>query len=163
MSRRKHVFSHFLFFLLFFSVFLCLSFLFLLFFYSAFLFLFPHLSLSLQSLTDPDTILPLSRIQECSDLAIINGCCDPFATVTMHYTNKKQESKRTKVKKKTTCPNFNETFIFEVIFSIASFLHIHLWHILSMMYCSWCDVTSTLNYWGTVLPEWIIKELIVHQ
>lgn len=106
------------------------------FFYSAFLFLFPHLSLSLQSLTDPDTILPLSRIQECSDLAIINGCCDPFATVTMHYTNKKQESKRTKVKKKTTCPNFNETFIFEVIFSIASFLHIHLWHILSMMYCS---------------------------
>ncbi|ROT82095.1 ras GTPase-activating protein 3 isoform X1 [Penaeus vannamei] len=53
------------------------------------------------------------KIQECSDLAIINGCCDPFATVTMHYTNKKQESKRTKVKKKTTCPNFNETFIFE--------------------------------------------------
>lgn len=56
----------------------------------------------------------LPRIQECSDLAIINGSCDPYATVTMIYTNKKQETKRTKVKKKTVTPHFDEVFIFEV-------------------------------------------------
>ena len=61
------------------------------------------------------TYISSIRIQECSDLAVINGSCDPFATVTCLYTNKKQESKRTKVKKKTTNPHFNEVFIFEVI------------------------------------------------
>ncbi|KAK3850079.1 hypothetical protein Pcinc_043192 [Petrolisthes cinctipes] len=53
------------------------------------------------------------KIQECSGLAIISGSCDPYATVTMLYSNKKQESKRTKVKKKTISPCFDETFIFE--------------------------------------------------
>ncbi|XP_069955565.1 ras GTPase-activating protein 3 isoform X4 [Cherax quadricarinatus] len=53
------------------------------------------------------------KIQECSDLAIISGSCDPFAIVTMLYTNKKQESKRTKVKKKTISPHFDEVFLFE--------------------------------------------------
>lgn len=55
-----------------------------------------------------------SRILECSDLAIINGSCDPFASVTMIYTNKKQETKRTKAKKKTISPHFDEVFLFEV-------------------------------------------------
>ncbi|XP_068236209.1 ras GTPase-activating protein 3 [Palaemon carinicauda] len=53
------------------------------------------------------------KMLECSDLAIINGSCDPFATVTMLYSNGKQEGKRTKVKKKTTSPHFDEVFIFE--------------------------------------------------
>ncbi|XP_045624845.1 ras GTPase-activating protein 3 [Procambarus clarkii] len=53
------------------------------------------------------------KIQECSDLAVISGSCDPFTIVTMLYTNKKQESKRTKVKKKTISPRFDEVFIFE--------------------------------------------------
>lgn len=55
-----------------------------------------------------------SRILECSDLAIINGSCDPLASVTMIYTNKKQETKRTKAKKKTVSPHFDEAFMFEV-------------------------------------------------
>ncbi|CAL4086485.1 unnamed protein product, partial [Meganyctiphanes norvegica] len=53
------------------------------------------------------------KIQECSDLSIVNHSCDPFATVTMLYKNKKQEVKRTRVKKKTICPQFDDTFIFE--------------------------------------------------
>jgi len=54
------------------------------------------------------------RIIECSELTIKNGSCDPFATVTVIYSNGKQISKRTKVKKKTASPRFNETFVFEV-------------------------------------------------
>ncbi|KYM80172.1 Ras GTPase-activating protein 3 [Atta colombica] len=53
------------------------------------------------------------RIIECSELTIKNGSCDPFATVTVIYSNGKQISKRTKVKKKTASPRFNETFVFE--------------------------------------------------
>lgn len=54
------------------------------------------------------------RVIECSELTIKNGSCDPFATVTVIYSNGKQISKRTKVKKKTSSPQFNETFVFEV-------------------------------------------------
>lgn len=54
------------------------------------------------------------RVIECSDLTIKNSSCDPFATVTVLYSNGKQISKRTKVKKKTSSPYFNETFVFEV-------------------------------------------------
>ncbi|XP_046393284.1 GTPase-activating protein isoform X1 [Ischnura elegans] len=53
------------------------------------------------------------RITECSDLTIKNGSCDPFATVTLCHPNTKQESKKTKVKKKTVCPRFDEVFSFE--------------------------------------------------
>lgn len=51
---------------------------------------------------------------ECSELTIKNGGCDPFATITVIYSNGKEISKRTKIKKKTVSPYFNETFIFEV-------------------------------------------------
>lgn len=54
------------------------------------------------------------RVIECSELTIKNSSCDPFATVTVIYSNGKQISKRTKVRKKTSSPYFNETFIFEV-------------------------------------------------
>ncbi|XP_069689652.1 ras GTPase-activating protein 3 isoform X2 [Periplaneta americana] len=54
------------------------------------------------------------RLIECSDLTIKNGSCDPFATVTMCYSNSKQESKRTKVKKKTVSPHFDEVLVFEL-------------------------------------------------
>ncbi|KAB7493725.1 Ras GTPase-activating protein 3 [Armadillidium nasatum] len=35
-------------------------------------------------------------IKECSDLAVINGSCDPYATITMIYANQKEETRRTK-------------------------------------------------------------------
>ncbi|KAK6644718.1 hypothetical protein RUM43_000987 [Polyplax serrata] len=54
------------------------------------------------------------RLLECSDLTLKGGSCDPFATVTMVYSNGKQDSKRTKVKKKTNSPKFDETFTFEL-------------------------------------------------
>ncbi|XP_063977127.1 GTPase-activating protein isoform X2 [Diachasmimorpha longicaudata] len=53
------------------------------------------------------------RVIECSELTIKNGGCDPYATVTVNYSNGKQISKRTKVKKKTVSPYFDETFVFE--------------------------------------------------
>jgi C2 domain. len=56
------------------------------------------------------------RLIECSDLTIKNGNCDPFAIVTMCYSNSRQESKRTKVKKKTVSPHFDEALVFEVSF-----------------------------------------------
>lgn len=57
----------------------------------------------------------LVRIVECSDLAIINGACDPFAVVSLCCNSLgKQETKRTKVRKKTVNPQFDETFTFEL-------------------------------------------------
>ncbi|XP_023709335.1 GTPase-activating protein isoform X3 [Cryptotermes secundus] len=54
------------------------------------------------------------RLIECSDLTIKNGNCDPFANVTMCYSNSKQESRRTKVKRKTVSPHFDEVLVFEL-------------------------------------------------
>ncbi|XP_063224525.1 GTPase-activating protein isoform X2 [Bacillus rossius redtenbacheri] len=54
------------------------------------------------------------RLIECSELTIKNGACDPFATVTMCYSNGKQEVRRTKVKKKTISPQFDEVIVFEL-------------------------------------------------
>ncbi|KAG8237572.1 hypothetical protein J437_LFUL003296 [Ladona fulva] len=53
------------------------------------------------------------RLIECSDLTIKNGSCDPFATVIVSHPSTKLESKKTKVKKKTVCPKFDEVFTFE--------------------------------------------------
>ncbi|MPC27319.1 Ras GTPase-activating protein 3 [Portunus trituberculatus] len=65
------------------------------------------------------------KILESSDLAVINGSCDPFASVTMVYTNRKQEMKRTKAKKKTISPCFDETFRFEYNFPYIELLDSH--------------------------------------
>lgn len=59
-------------------------------------------------------IIIFCRIIECSELTVKNSGCDPFATVTVNYSNGKQVLKRTKIKKKTVSPYFNETFVFEV-------------------------------------------------
>lgn len=67
------------------------------------------------------------RIIECSELTIKNGSCDPFATVTVIYSNGKQISKRTKVKKKTASPRFNETFVFEVRKCIISAYSLYMY------------------------------------
>lgn len=72
------------------------------------------------------------RIIECSELTIKNGSCDPFAIVTVIYSNGKKISKRTKVKKKTASPYFNETFVFEVrtcifsAYSLCRCMHIQM-------------------------------------
>jgi len=56
------------------------------------------------------------RLNEACELAITNGNCDPFADVTVRYTNDKTETQRTKVKKKTNSPVFDEAFAFTVMF-----------------------------------------------
>jgi Ras GTPase-activating protein 3 len=55
------------------------------------------------------------KVSECSDLTLSNGCCDPFATVAVKFTSGKIETRRTKVRKKTNSPAFNESFTFEVL------------------------------------------------
>ncbi|XP_076324163.1 ras GTPase activating protein 1 [Tachypleus tridentatus] len=54
------------------------------------------------------------RVIECNDLTIINGACDPYAAVSIFYSSSKQETKRTKVRKKTICPQFDEVFYFDI-------------------------------------------------
>ena len=58
------------------------------------------------------------RIIECSDLPVTNGACNPYAVVTVNYgkVKSREEVKRTNVKKKTICPQFEETFFFDVRF-----------------------------------------------
>ncbi|XP_030766634.1 GTPase-activating protein isoform X2 [Sitophilus oryzae] len=52
------------------------------------------------------------KVSECLDLTLKNGACDPYALVCVTYTNGKRLSKRTKVRKKTTNPQFEEEFSF---------------------------------------------------
>ncbi|XP_063697126.1 GTPase-activating protein [Culicoides brevitarsis] len=61
--------------------------------------------------TKPRIILKLT---ECIDLARKNGSCDPYAVVTAFYSNKRKVVKRTKVKKKTVNPAFNEIMCFDL-------------------------------------------------
>lgn len=53
------------------------------------------------------------RVVKCEDLTLKNGACDPCAFVTVVYANGKSVVKRTKVRKKTVSPVFNETFCFD--------------------------------------------------
>lgn len=53
------------------------------------------------------------RVLECSELTLKNNTCDPYALVTVTYSNGKKSTKRTKVRKKTVNPQFEEVFIFE--------------------------------------------------
>jgi hypothetical protein len=56
------------------------------------------------------------RLLECADLSVKNGACDPYATITLLFSNSRRESRKSRIKKKTTSPIFDETFIFEVGF-----------------------------------------------
>ncbi|XP_023678212.1 ras GTPase-activating protein 2 [Paramormyrops kingsleyae] len=54
------------------------------------------------------------RIIECQGLPLVNGqSCDPYATVSL-VGPARSDQKKTKVKKKTSNPQFGETFYFEV-------------------------------------------------
>uniref|UniRef100_A0A8C5H597 RAS p21 protein activator 2 n=1 Tax=Gouania willdenowi TaxID=441366 RepID=A0A8C5H597_GOUWI len=59
-------------------------------------------------------VLWLFRIIECKELPLISGQnCDPYATVSL-VGPARSDQKKTKVKKKTSNPQFDETFFFEV-------------------------------------------------
>ncbi|XP_028320374.1 ras GTPase-activating protein 2 isoform X3 [Gouania willdenowi] len=54
------------------------------------------------------------KIIECKELPLISGQnCDPYATVSL-VGPARSDQKKTKVKKKTSNPQFDETFFFEV-------------------------------------------------
>ncbi|XP_076662029.1 ras GTPase activating protein 1 [Halictus rubicundus] len=72
-----------------------------------------HLELALQPQIGHAQSKLTVRVIECSELTVKNGGCDPYATVMVIYSNGKQIIKRTKTKKKTVTPYFNETFVFE--------------------------------------------------
>ncbi|CAH1105681.1 unnamed protein product [Psylliodes chrysocephalus] len=79
----------------------------------------------------------LVQVVRCLDLTLKNGSCDPYALVCVTYTNGKSVSKRTKVRKKTTSPQFDEIFAFsnydgkdtmcEGDAEICE-LHVSMWH-----------------------------------
>uniref|UniRef100_A0A8B9GLM4 Ras GTPase-activating protein 2 n=1 Tax=Amazona collaria TaxID=241587 RepID=A0A8B9GLM4_9PSIT len=76
-----------------------------------------HLELKLNELiTDNGSVCQqlVVHIKECHGLPLINGQnCDPYATVSLVGPSR-NDQKKTKVKKKTSNPQFNETFYFEV-------------------------------------------------
>uniref|UniRef100_A0A452S6D6 RAS p21 protein activator 3 n=1 Tax=Ursus americanus TaxID=9643 RepID=A0A452S6D6_URSAM len=72
-----------------------------------------HLELRLSEvITDTGVVCHklATRILECQGLPIVNGQCDPYATVTLAGPYRQ----KTKVKKKTNNPQFDEVFYFEV-------------------------------------------------
>lgn len=54
------------------------------------------------------------RVLECSELTTKNGQCDPYAQVTLLYSNGRRVERRTKSKKKTVNPQFDEIFCFDL-------------------------------------------------
>ncbi|KAM4695557.1 ras GTPase-activating protein 2 [Discoglossus pictus] len=75
-----------------------------------------HLELKLNELiTDNGSVQQLMvHILECEGLPLVNGqSCDPYAAVSLVGPSR-NDQKKTKVKKKTSNPQFNETFYFEV-------------------------------------------------
>uniref|UniRef100_A0A8C9W284 Ras GTPase-activating protein 3 n=1 Tax=Scleropages formosus TaxID=113540 RepID=A0A8C9W284_SCLFO len=54
-----------------------------------------------------------ARVLECQGLPIVNGQCDPYAAVSLLGPTR-SEAKKTKVKRKTNNPQFDEVFYFEV-------------------------------------------------
>ena len=48
------------------------------------------------------------RLVQCSDLTKKNNACDPYAIITAVYSNNKKITRRTKVRKKTIHPQFDE-------------------------------------------------------
>lgn len=69
------------------------------------------------------------RVIECSDLPVTNGGCNPYAMVTLTYSKSrnKVDIKRTTVKKKTICPQYNECFHFVVNISFIYCSHVAEW------------------------------------
>lgn len=55
------------------------------------------------------------RVFECSELTTKNGQCDPFALVTLLYSNGRRVERRTKPRKKTVNPQFDEIFCFDLV------------------------------------------------
>lgn len=53
-------------------------------------------------------------VTECVDLARKNGHCDPYAVCTATYTNGRVIKRRTKGRKKTTSPHFDEVLHFDL-------------------------------------------------
>lgn len=76
-----------------------------------------HLELKLNELiTENGTVCQqlVVHIKACHGLPLINGqSCDPYATVSLVGPSR-NDQKKTKVKKKTSNPQFNEVFYFEV-------------------------------------------------
>ncbi|XP_065348257.1 GTPase-activating protein [Cloeon dipterum] len=54
------------------------------------------------------------RLIECAELSVKNGACDPYAVVSLLYSNGRVSSKKSRIKKKTTSPVFDECFFFDL-------------------------------------------------
>ncbi|XP_023171348.2 GTPase-activating protein isoform X2 [Drosophila hydei] len=54
------------------------------------------------------------RVPACIDLAKKQGTCDPFVICTAYYSNKQVITKRTKQRKKTVDPEFDEVMYFDL-------------------------------------------------
>ncbi|XP_059619518.1 GTPase-activating protein [Phlebotomus argentipes] len=54
------------------------------------------------------------RIVECGNLAKKNGNCDPYVVLSAMYSNNRVIKKRTKIRKKTINPVFDETVVFDM-------------------------------------------------
>ena len=59
----------------------------------------------------------VARIPKCENLTLTNGSCNPYAVVALSRGDrhsKRDDFKRTVVKKKSINPSFDETFLFDV-------------------------------------------------
>uniref|UniRef100_A0AAY4CKK5 RAS p21 protein activator 3 n=1 Tax=Denticeps clupeoides TaxID=299321 RepID=A0AAY4CKK5_9TELE len=83
-----------------------------------------HLELRLSEvITDSGVVChKLATVLECQGLPIVNGQCDPYAAVSLLGPSR-SEAKKTKVKRRTNNPQFDEVFFFEVTRPLIIFLY----------------------------------------
>ncbi|CAN8021370.1 unnamed protein product [Ixodes persulcatus] len=77
-----------------------------------------HISVRLEPSTKSSIYGPCAklsvRVTECSDLNLVNGSCNPYALVTLCHGLVKQETRKSKVRRKTVCPRFEDAFYFDL-------------------------------------------------
>ncbi|XP_014254898.1 GTPase-activating protein [Cimex lectularius] len=73
-----------------------------------------HLDIKFENGFDPLSEKLTVKVSECSDLTLSHGSCDPFAMVAVRLTSGRVDTRRTKVRKKTNSPIFDESFTFEL-------------------------------------------------
>jgi len=76
------------------------------------------------------------RVVECNDLPVTNGACNPYAVVTVMTgkVDSRRDVRRTGVRKKTICPQFDETFFFDVSSLLSSTFIIKIENVCSLVH-----------------------------
>jgi Ras GTPase-activating protein 2 len=84
-----------------------------------------YLDLRIEEVTDPLSVptheLVVRNVQ-CADLALTGTACNPYLVLSLQYGESRYDTKKSKIRMKTTRPKFDECFHFTVSVNTACVL-----------------------------------------